>query len=201
MDSVTLLGLVGIGGTLLGTVVGALGTRSAASVTIRGQTSVEEQKARRQAYSACSTALMARRDDTIALLQTFLDDDFNQVDAQVRLQSLDEQRGSVARSVGAVVVEGPDAVAVHAESAAESIEALASRLRDWVASVSGGLHHADLVESEMRFARQGQTDALDRVGMFSEACRDVLHPEEKAERMARRRQLRRRRERRDHPIE
>jgi hypothetical protein len=52
MDSATLLGLAGIGGTLLGTAIGAGGTLGAARVTSRGQAGVEEQKARRQAYSA-----------------------------------------------------------------------------------------------------------------------------------------------------
>ncbi|MFI6663063.1 hypothetical protein ACIBL8_47175 [Streptomyces sp. NPDC050523] len=53
MDSTTLLGLAGIGGTLLGAVAGAAGTLGSARITSRAQTDTEEQKARRQAYSAC----------------------------------------------------------------------------------------------------------------------------------------------------
>ncbi len=82
MDSTTLLSLAGIGGTLLGTLLGAGGTLGAARVTNRGQASVEEQKARRQVYSACATALLARRDAADALLETFLADSFDSAAAQ-----------------------------------------------------------------------------------------------------------------------
>src|ERR1700722_8112132 len=107
VDSTTLLGLVGIAGTLLGTAIGARGATSAARVTSRGQAEVEEQRARRQAYAACSTALLARRDAAVALLNAFRDDDFDLAAAQARIQDLDDQRAIVARAVGAVVVEGP----------------------------------------------------------------------------------------------
>jgi hypothetical protein len=69
VDSTTLLGLVGIAGTLLGTAIGARGATSAARVTSRGQAEVEEH-----------------------------------------------QRATVARAVGAVVVEGPYQVAAGAEA-------------------------------------------------------------------------------------
>ena len=93
---------------------GALG---AARVTSRGQADLEEQKARRQAYSVCATALLARRDAVVALLETFPEDVFDQAAAQVQSQNLDEQRAAVARAVGAVAVEGPYAVAHSAEYA------------------------------------------------------------------------------------
>ena len=100
MDSATLLGVVGIGGTLLGAVAGALGALGSAAVTTRAQSAVEEQRARRQAYSACSTALRARRDDAVALMETFLNDDFNQRAAHQQLGKLEAQRADVARTVG-----------------------------------------------------------------------------------------------------
>lgn len=87
MDSTTLLGLAGIGGTLLGTVVGAGGTLGSARVTSRRQADVEEQKARRLAYSACATALLARRDTAVALLETFPQDSFNPAAVQALLQN------------------------------------------------------------------------------------------------------------------
>lgn len=111
MDSTTSLALAGIGGTLFGTAVGAGGTLGAARVTSRGQADLEEQKARLQAYSACATALLARRDAAVALLETFPEDVFDQAAAQVQSQNLDEQRAVVARAVGAVAVEGPSSSA------------------------------------------------------------------------------------------
>jgi hypothetical protein len=154
VDSTTLLGLVGIAGTLLGTAIGARGATSAARVTSRGQAEVEEQRARRQAYAACSTALLALRDAAIALLNAFvLDDDSDLTVAQARMQDLDDQRAIVARAVVAVVVEGPYEVTVGAEASMNAVEELAGRLRDWVVSVAGGRDRGKLVQSQGRFGR------------------------------------------------
>lgn len=178
MDSTTLLALAGIGGTLLGTAVGAGGTLGAARVTSRGQADLEEQKARRQAYSACATALLARRDAAVALLETFPEDVFDQAAAHVQSQNLDEQRAAVARAVGAVAVEGPYAVAHSAEYAAYAIEVLAGRLRDWVASVGGSQDRGELVQSQMRYGREDQRQVQQDVDDFTAECRKVLHPAE-----------------------
>jgi len=178
MDSATLLGLAGIGGTLLGTAVGAGGTLGAARVTSRGQADVEDQKARRQTYGACATVLLARRDAAIALLETFPEDSFDPGAVQTLLRNLDEQRDGVARAVGAVAVEGPDAVAQSAEYAARAIEVLAGRLRDWVASVVGGADREELVRSQMRYARDDQREVQHEVDDFTGECRKVLHPAE-----------------------
>jgi hypothetical protein len=178
MDSTTLLALAGIGGTLLGTAVGAGGTLGAARVTSRGQADLEEQKARRQAYSACATALLARRDAAVALLETFPEDVFDQAAAQAQSQNLDEQRAAAARAVGAVAVEGPYAVAHSAEYAAAAIEVLAGRLRDWVASVGGGQDREELVQSQMRYGREDQRQVQQDVDNFTAECRKVLHPAE-----------------------
>jgi len=193
MDSTTLLGLVGIGGTLLGAAVGAGGTLGAARVTSRGQTDVEEQKARRQTYSVCATALLARRDAAVALLETFPEDSFDPAAAQAMLQNLDEQRDGVARAVGAVAVEGPDAVADSAEYAAVVIEALAGRLRDWVASVVSGEDREELVQSQLRYGRDDQLTVQQQVDGFTAECRKVLHPAESRRPTSRRLRLRLRR--------
>lgn len=178
MDSTTSLALAGIGGTLFGTAVGAGGTLGAARVTSRGQADLEEQKARRHAYSACATALLARRDAAVTLLETFPEDVFDQAAAQVQSQNLDEQRAVVARAVGAVAVEGPYAVAQSAECAAYAIEVLAGRLRDWVASVVGGQDREELVQSQMRYSREDQRQVQQDVDDFTAECRKVLHPAE-----------------------
>lgn len=87
MDSTTLLALAGISGTLLGAAVGAGGTLGAARVSSRGQADMEEQKARLQVYSACATALLARRETADALLDAFREDSFDLAAAQA-LRSL-----------------------------------------------------------------------------------------------------------------
>jgi hypothetical protein len=190
MDSTTLLGLAGISGTILGTAVGAGGTLGSARITSRGQANVEEHKARRQVYSACATALLARRDAAVALLETFAEDSFDPAAVQVLLQNLDEQRDGVARAVGAVAVEGPDAVANSAEYAARAVEQLAGRLRDWLASIVGGENREVLIQSQLRYGRHDQLTVEEDVDHFTAECRKVLHPAESG-RPARRR-LRRR---------
>jgi hypothetical protein len=189
MDSATLLGLAGIGGTLLGTVFGVGGTLGSARVTSRGQAGLEEQKARRQTYSACATALLARRDATVALLESFREDSFNSASAQVLLQNLDEHRDDVARAVGAVAIEGPERVADTAEYAAQSIEQLVGRLRDWFASVAGGEDREALIRSQLRYALDDQHTVGEDVGRFTAACREVLHPAESRQPKRRRRRL------------
>jgi hypothetical protein len=144
----------------------------------RGQASVEEQKARRQAYSSCSTTLLARRDAAAALLDTFLEDAFDLVATQVLLQNLDEQRDGVARAVGAVAVEDPYAVAYSAQIAARAVQAPAGRLRNWVASVAGGRDREQLVDSQMRYGLDHQREVHQRVEDFAAECRKVLHPDE-----------------------
>jgi len=189
MDSATLLGLAGIGGTILGTAVGAGGTLGAARVTSRGQADVEEQKARRQAYGACATALLARRDAALTLLETFREDSYDSAAARALLENLDGQRDGVARAVGAVAVEGPEEVAYSAQSAAHSIEELTGRLRDWLASIAGGEDRETLIRSQLPYARDDQQIVGADVDRFTAACREVLHPAESRRPRRRRRRL------------
>ncbi|MGW6803685.1 hypothetical protein, partial [Streptomyces sp. NPDC055039] len=178
VDSTTLLGLAGIGGTLLGAVAGAAGTLGSARITSRAQANTEEQKARRQAYSACATALLARRDAAAALLDAFKGDDFDQAAAQARLQEVDGQRDAVARAVGAVAVEGPYDVAHAAETAAKAIELLSGRIRDWAAEVTGGRDRDELLQSQLQFAHRDQADMEQMLDNFTAKCRKVLRPTE-----------------------
>lgn len=178
VDSTTWLALAGIGGTLLGTVVGAFGTLGSAWITSRAQTGVQEQKARRQAYNACATALLVRRDAVDALLEVWRGDDFDQAVVQARTQDIDEQRAEVARAVGAVVVEGPYEAAHRAEFAARAIEILFSRVRDWAAEVADGRDREELLRSQLEFALRDQREAEQMVDRFAEGCRRVLRPDE-----------------------
>lgn len=190
VDSTTLLGLAGIGGTLLGAVAGAAGTLGSARITSRAQASTEEQKARRQAYSACATALLARRDAAAALLDVFKGDDFDQAAVQAQLQEVEGQRDAIARAVGAVAIEGPHGVAHDAEHAAKAIEFLSGRIRDWAAEVAGGRDRDELLQSQLQFAHRDQADMEQMLDTFTAGCRKVLRP---AEREPTRRRLLRRR--------
>jgi hypothetical protein len=113
------------------------------------------------------------------LLDDFFEDDFDLTVAQDRMRELDEQRDAVARAVGAAAVEGPDSVMSSAEVAASAIEHLASRLRDWVASVvTGRDERSELVRDQRQYAREDQLEVAGLVDDFTAACRKVLHPAE-----------------------
>jgi hypothetical protein len=193
MDATTWLGLAGIAGTLLGAALGADGTLGAAWVSDRGQVSVKEQKARRQAYGACATVLLARRNAADTLLETFLQDSLDPAETRVLLEKLDLQGDSVARAVGVVAVEGPSVVADRAENAAYATEELAGRLRDWLTSITGGDDREELIHSQRPFARDDQRTMQRDIDSFTEECRRVLHPGETRRQMRRRRRIGRRR--------
>ena len=178
VNSTTWLALAGIGGTLLGTAVGAFATLGSARITSRAQIDVEERKARRQAYSACATALLVRRDAVDALLEVWRSDDFDQAVVQARTQDIDALRAGVARAVGAVVVEGPYEVAHRAEFAARAIEMLSGRVRDWAAEVADGRDREELLRSQLEFALRDQREVEQMVDTFTEGCRKVLRPVE-----------------------
>ncbi|MFJ4894980.1 hypothetical protein ACIP5U_34055 [Streptomyces sp. NPDC088788] len=176
MDSTTLLGLVGIGGTLLGTVVGAMGTLGAARITSRTQATTEEQKARRQAYSACATACLARRDAAFALVDLFHGDAFDGDLVHERVRELDGQRDAVARAVGVVMVEDPNGLAASASYAAQAIEVLYGRLRDWDLELRTGRGRMELLNSQHRYALQDKSEVDQAIERFTEVCRVVLRP-------------------------
>jgi ABC-type histidine transport system ATPase subunit len=111
-------------------------------------------------------------------LDAFFDDDFDQASALSRLQELDEQRATVARAVGAVIIEGPYTVAHNAESAAIGVEEVAGRLRAWISDVARGREHMALVQDQMQYARRDQYEMQAVIERFADECRKVLHPTE-----------------------
>ena len=176
MDSTTLLGIVGIGGTLLGTFAGAYGAVTAARVSSRGQANVEDQRSRRQAYSACSTALITRRDAATALMDSLREEGFGPETAQILLKDLLDQRSAVMRMVGATVVEGPYPVARLAESAATALQEWVDRLRDWITTGD-----QDVINDQFRFGREDQQEVTRYIDEFARECRKVLHPQDEGE--------------------
>ena len=149
-----LLGLAGISGTLLDTAVGAGGTLGSARInqprdrpTWRsGSHPASVRAPRARPLSSPGETLPSR--SWRATLSP--EDSFDPATVQALLQHLDEQRDGVARAVGAVAVEGPNAVAHSAEYAAHDTEELAGRLRDWLASIVGGEDREALVQSQLR---------------------------------------------------
>lgn len=188
MDSATLLGVVGIGGTVVGALTGTYGALGAARISGKGQARLDEQKARRQAYAACSAALIARRDAARVLMESLREDAFEESRVtKVSLQDLLDQRAHVIGTVGAVAIEGPDAVVALAEAAALGLEEWSERLRIWIDSGDEGM-----INDQFRFGRDDQLEVTDSIERFTRACRKALYPEVDRERRRTRLRLGRR---------
>ena len=174
MEATTQVALVGIAGTALGALVGAGGAVRAAGISTRGQSTLEDHKSRRAAYSACTTALLVRRDVISALMDGMLSGDLDAESAKTKLQQAKDMRADVMKTLGAVVVEGPDWPARMAEAAAHSLDLWVNGLAYWIGEgLPDGMRlRGEWHEDEERFEAER---ALDQ---FSIACRRVLHPKE-----------------------
>ncbi|MFJ6605102.1 hypothetical protein [Streptomyces lydicus] len=175
MDPVTQVALVGVAGTVLGALVGAGGAVRAAGVSTRGQSTLEDHKSRRTAYSACTTALLVRRDTVTALMDGMRSGELDLESAKAKLQQAQTMRADVMKTLGAVLVEGPEWPARSAETAARHLDVWLEGLAYWV---SEGLPE-DMHERDQWTPRQEERllteEALDR---FAAACRRVLHPKD-----------------------
>ncbi|CAG6398317.1 hypothetical protein NMG29_39575 [Streptomyces cocklensis] len=178
MDSSTLLGLAGIGGTVVAAGIGMSGGLLQASITRRGTAAAEDHKARRQVYGACATVLLARRDAVAELRELFRADVLDQSAAEQLLAEIESLRQDAARAIGAVMVEGPKAVGDAAGHAGLNSERAARRYRGWAADIAGGRDLGDLRTSTLDTATQDWQYMNWAVGSFLDECRKVLHPTE-----------------------
>jgi hypothetical protein len=176
VNSTTLLALAGIGGTLLATVIGTAGSLGQTSMARRADAAAEDQKARRTAYAACATVLMARRDSVSALRELFLAEDPDLAAANLLAAESTSLRPDVARAVAAVMVEGPEAVAHWAELAAHEVESAVGRYRNWLTDVAGGQDLDELRLSQMQFATEDHASMELAMARFLGQCRKTLHP-------------------------
>lgn len=174
MDSATLLGIVGVAGTLVGAAIGAGSALGTALISNRGQASTEDQKSRRQAYGACATALLTRKDAAAALMDSLFEGDYDLGEARTQLQDLLNQRAAVMLTVGAVAVEGPQPVAWSAETAAEAIDLWAGRLRSWLAAAD----REHTINDQRPYGREDGDQVQVGIENFNAACRKILHPHE-----------------------
>lgn len=179
VNSETLLGLAGIGGTLMAAALGSASSLRQASIARQAAADGEDQKARRQVYGACATVLLARRDAVTALRKLFLAAAFDQAAATPLLAEIEALRADVARAVGAVMVEGPEGVARKAHLGGQAVEELARLYRGWAAEVAEGRTLRQLITAELDYANEEELEAARWVDEFAEECRKVLHPDEK----------------------
>ncbi|MEU0289286.1 hypothetical protein [Streptomyces sp. NPDC006147] len=175
MDSVTQVALIGVAGTVLGALGGVVGAVRAAAISTRGQSTLEDSKSRRAAYSACATALILRRDTISTLMEGMRSEDIDLDTAKEKLAQAQAMRADVMRTIGAVVVEGPEYPAAAAESAAHHLDVWLDGLAYWI-----GEGMPDRMRDQSQWHnrvedRQLTEDAIER---FATQCRHVLHPGE-----------------------
>jgi hypothetical protein len=175
MDSVTQVALIGVAGTVLGGLTGVVGTVRTAGVNARAQSTLEDHKSRRAAYSACATAMIVRRDALSALMDGMRFRDIDLEAAKAKLEQARAMRADVMRTVGAVVVEGPEVPAHRAELAAQHLDEWLDGLAYWI-----GEGMPDRMRDLSQWSNREEDRRLteDMIVRFTTSCRHVLHPGE-----------------------
>ncbi|MEV7535379.1 hypothetical protein ACFYOG_35615 [Streptomyces sp. NPDC007818] len=169
MDSVTLVALVGVGGTAVAALGGVAGGVWVARISERGGRVLEQERVRRSVYGACAEALLVRRDAVIRLMDVLEKLEADEGRAHERLEHAQAAQDELGAAVGAVAVEGPEKVADCALAAAD-------RLGAWVGEVIwwfelGKPHHQRRTIVELRDL------AIVAVDEFLRECRTALYPE------------------------
>ncbi|MFI1660453.1 hypothetical protein ACH4ZU_36910 [Streptomyces sp. NPDC020472] len=175
MDSVTLVALIGVGGTVVGSLAGVFGAGRTAKLSARAQSSLEDKRSRRAVYSACATALLVQNDAARRVMDLMDDPDVELARVTERLRQAQAAHDEIGSTVGAVTVEGPVDVAVSASEAA-------NRIRRWLDALEwqldlGVMGHRRPQEhrDELRERRQ---EAATSLAVYSGLCRAALHPQE-----------------------
>ncbi|MEV7658579.1 hypothetical protein AB0O39_31015 [Streptomyces anulatus] len=169
MDSVTLVALVGVGGTAVTALGGVAGGVWVARIDERGGRVLEQERVRRSVYGACAEALLVRRHAVTRLMDVLnkprLDVDW----ARERLEHAQAAQDELGAVVGAVAVEGPEKVADCAVAAADRLGAWVEEMNWWFEL---GRPH-----DQLRIVEEQQGRALEKVDEFLEQCRMALYPE------------------------
>lgn len=173
MDSVTQVALIGVAGTVLGGLTGVVGAVRAAGISTRGQSTLEDNKSRRAAYSACATTLIVRRDAISTLMEGLRSGDIDLDTAKVKLGQAQAMRADVMRTIGAVVVEGPEWPAGAAESAAHHLDVWLDGLAYWI---DEGMPDRMRDRSQWTNREEDRRLTEDAIERFAVRCRRVLHP-------------------------
>ncbi|MDX3866854.1 hypothetical protein [Streptomyces europaeiscabiei] len=170
MDPVTLVALIGVVGTVIAALVGVVGAVRTAGINARAQASVEDLKSRRAAYSACAAALLAQRGAALRLMDVLNVPDLDADRAKKRVAQAQALHDDIGTTVGAVAVEGPEAVADAAMSAAERLSAWLDELAWWLEQ--GRPRHQREIITEL------SDHAEEKVQRFTAECREALHPDD-----------------------
>ncbi|MFE3664449.1 hypothetical protein ACFXOR_15990 [Streptomyces sp. NPDC059164] len=169
MDSVTLVALVGVGGTAVAALGGVAGGVWVARIGERGERALEQERVRRSVYGACAEALLVRRDAVTRLMDVLNKPETDEGRVHERLEHVQAAQDELGAAVGAVAVEGPEEVADCAVAAAD-------RLGAWVDEVIWWFE-LGRPQGQRRTIVELQGRALEKVDEFLKECRTALYPE------------------------
>ncbi|MFE7804807.1 hypothetical protein ACFU51_09130 [Streptomyces sp. NPDC057430] len=170
MDSVTLVAMIGVVGTVITSMAGVVGAVRTAGINARAHASVEDLKSRRAAYSACAAGLLVQRDAALRLMDVLNVPDLDVDRAKKRVAQAQALHDDIGTAVGAVAVEGPEAVASASENAAHRLGAWLDELAWWLELGQPHAQRKTIVEL-WGHAEEG-------VEQFTAACREALHSED-----------------------
>ncbi|MFC8454416.1 hypothetical protein [Kitasatospora sp. NPDC057223] len=174
MDSKTLLGLAGIGGTLLGTVFGAAGTLRVARINAQAQANLASRAAWRQVYTAFCATMLAHTARTSAA-QELLDAQSADPQALRRAGSeLAAGRDTVRTAAAAVTVEGPPLVSAQAQTASSLVRLQDLLLQSMINTRLAGHPLTGETRAEATTAQNAVNQVIDS---FTEHCQLLLHPQ------------------------
>ncbi|MCX4862453.1 hypothetical protein [Streptomyces canus] len=169
MDSVTLVAVIGVGGTVVASLGGVAGGVWVARVSARAERTLEEERVRRTVYGACAEALLMQRDAAIRLMNELNKEAVDEPRALERMEQVKAAHDELGRAVGAVIIEGPEKVADCADAAAERLGAWVEEVVWWFELGRPDHQHRSIVELRDR--------ALEKVEECLVQCRAALHPE------------------------
>ncbi|MFF3879071.1 hypothetical protein [Streptomyces sp. NPDC001978] len=115
---------------LAGAALGVVGTIGSAMVTRRGEARHQYDEARRNAYSACTTALMEW--EAAVETATSRAEAGDAAAARDGLATANSLRGAVTQTAGAVMVDGPELAARSVKTAFADIAMWADVLDIWI---------------------------------------------------------------------
>ncbi|MER6291090.1 hypothetical protein [Streptomyces sviceus] len=108
VDSLTLVALIGVAGTVVASLGGVAGGVWVARVGARAERVLEEERVRRSVYAACAEALLMQRDAAMRLMDLLNKEEVDEDWARERMERAQAAQDELGGAMGAVVVEGPE---------------------------------------------------------------------------------------------
>ncbi|MFJ9023584.1 hypothetical protein ACIRPU_26980 [Streptomyces sp. NPDC102259] len=169
----TKVALAGVAGSLLGAMAGALGATRAASISSRGQFSLEAKKSLKTAVNAFATAMLLQRDTVDEIMGDIRWRRLEPVAVMGKVQVARQSQVDLKRTVSAVAVEAPEYPAALAQFAVVHLDIWLERLADYVSNGMPPAENPD--QADFWEQRWGDKRLMDEVvNSFTRTCRAIF---------------------------